>query len=377
MTLASIALAWLGAGASTALWAFVRSRGRAMAVARHATPVLLLRPCAGDEPRLAEALASSRAVPVGSRVRFLVADASDQAMPVARSACADVVAEGIDARVVVTAARTANRKAGQLAAGIAEEPAAPEIILVADSDVLLTSEVVADLTAPLAAGEASAAWAPPVEAAPRTLGDAASAAVLGASLHAFALLSALDPRGMVGKTFAIRRDALDRIGGFRVLVDVLGEDMELAHRLRAAGSRVVVTARPALSLAGGRSWRAATERYARWLVVLRAQRPLLLAAYPLLVAAAPIQLGVALAALGRGEEHASLAVGLVFAVRALVATLARRRSRGGGGDVLFLPWLADLALLTALSRALSTRTIRWRGVLLRVARGEPLAEIER
>jgi ceramide glucosyltransferase len=374
VNLGALVIAWLAATASTLAWAYMRSSRRRTHIDTPLLPVLLLRPCAGDEPHLAEALASSRAAPPGSRVRFLVASASDSAAPVAMRAGAELTLAGADARVVVTDARAANRKAAQLAAAVAAEPNAPALIVVADSDVALTRQVMVDLMAPLAAGDAAAAWAPPIETATRTLGDAASGAVLGASLHAFALLSALDPRGMVGKAFALRREALERVGGFDALATVLGEDMELARRLRAAGLRTAVTDRPVVSLAAGRSWRAVTDRYARWLTVLRTQRPTLLAAYPLLLAAAPLQLGLALAGLARGEQHAELVIGAVIALRACTAEIARRRSHVGRCDVLATPWLADVALLLAFGRALWTRKVQWRGIPLRAARGAPLAE---
>ena len=373
---AEIVAPWLAVCASTAAWAYTRSRKR-VRTADAAEPVLLLRPCAGNEPHLSQALASSRAAPPGSYVRFLVASPSDSATPVALRACAELAAEKLDARVVVTEVLAANRKAGQLDVGVATGPLSPAIIVVADSDVALTRAVVADLLAPLVKGEAAATWAPPIETTPRTLADATSAAVLGASLHAFALLSALDPRGMVGKVFAIRRDALERVGAFRTLETFLGEDMELARRLQLASLRSAVTASPAASLAMGRSWAAVMNRYARWLAVIRAQRPILLLAYPLLIAAAPIQLGLAVAGVLAREAHAIVLTIFVVGARTCVAALARRRSRAGAADVFVTPWLADVTLLVALGRALLTRTVLWRGVRLRVARGAALAEVER
>jgi GT2 family glycosyltransferase len=46
--------------------------------------------------------------------------------------------------------------------------------------------------------------------------------------------STLDPHGLVGKTFAVRLDALRDTGGFGELVHHVGEDMELARPLRLA-----------------------------------------------------------------------------------------------------------------------------------------------
>jgi hypothetical protein len=58
---------------------------------------------------------------------------------------------------------------------------------------------------------------------------------------------------MVGKLFVIRRGALDDIGGFASLVDVLGEGRQIARRLAELGERVVVLPFVCASLASGRT----------------------------------------------------------------------------------------------------------------------------
>lgn len=376
-------LAWTlaGAGASVGLWASLAPRPRPVQSRRAAAPrpVLLLRPCAGLEPALARTLASAPRSSAPLSIRLAVADRRDPATPVAEGAARSLSARGIDARVVITGAIGPNRKADQLARAMASAPDAAPIVAVADSDVDLEGVDLDDLVAPLDAG-ASAAWAAPVEVEPETIADRASASILDASLHAFALLASLDPSGMVGKLFAVERAALEAAGGFGALVSHLGEDMELARRLAAGGGSVALARVAAPSLARGRSFADVVARYARWITVIRAQRPHLLPSYPLLFAQLPAVLAVALAGALHEGPLAAAALALALAGRAFVALAARARSgRPVGPGALGGALLAELALTCAFARALSTRTVRWRGALLAPTRAglEPVREAAR
>jgi ceramide glucosyltransferase len=366
--LSGLALAWSATLAATAGWAALRTRPVsppvAPADAMAAESLLLLRPCAGVEPHLDRGLGSSRVAGKGARVRFLVADTTDAAVPSVVRICSDLTAEGYDVGMQVTGARAPNRKAAQLAHAIEAQRDVPGIVVVADSDVELSPQLLADVTAPIAAGLADAAWVPPVEAHPSSAADRASASVLDASLHAFPLLAGIDPGGMVGKLFAIRTEALARVGGFGALVERLGEDVELARRLRRAGLRVMACRGVVPSLASGRSWGDVLRRYARWIGVVRSQRAALLPSYPLLLAATPLIVALSLAAFLREGLAGLAALALALLVRWAIAVLARRRvgrpARGAFGAGL----VADAVLLAAFFRAMTTRELEWRGVRL-------------
>ncbi len=346
-------------------------------------PVLLVRPCAGTEPSLSRSLAlSPDGLPPGSRVRFAVAREDDPATPFCDRAAAELRAGGVDATRVVTAAAGPNQKASQLAAVLAREPDDLALVAVVDSDVdpasLVWSELVGNWVDDPGV---SAVWSPTVESAGTTLGDRASSALLGVTLHAFPLLAGLDPAGLVGKVMVVRRGELEAVGGFAALTGYLGEDMELSRRLRARGGRVVATGAVARSLATGRSWEAAVGRYGRWLVVIRGQRPGLLASYPLLFFATPLVLaGAAGVCTWAGDARARAvalgAAGVVLGARA-AAALAGRWRRGSG------PWgaglvvdavLGDALLGRAFLRALGGRTVWWRGRALRVGTDGALTE---
>ncbi|MCS6900864.1 MAG: glycosyltransferase [Polyangiaceae bacterium] len=368
-------LSWAQVAALVSVLASFRGlRGRLRAMHASESPpwmarVLLIRPCAGHEPTLERALSSSRvlaSVAPEARVVLAVASFQDNAFPVAVRVQQLLAIEGLAASVQETQATTPNAKSGQLAAVLTQEAA--DVILVADSDVELGEAELRGLLRTLSCPKVSAAWVPPAEVGPcKTWGDRASQALLGSSLHAFPVLSGIDRAGMVGKLFAVKRTALEAVGGFEALTDVLGEDMELARRLAGRGFRVEVVPLLARSLAVGRSVGAAVERYTRWLQVIRAQRPALLLTYPLLFFPTLPLLLLSVAAPLHPWVAWTTAV-LALAGRLWVAMVARilvdrSAPRGGlGVDVM----LADLLLMASFVRALSRRTVEWRGRTLAI-----------
>jgi ceramide glucosyltransferase len=375
-TLGQIALGWSFLAGSAQIEAIRRSLFRRSSPLLHdaavAARILLIRPCAGTEPWLSTTLPSLAAARCSFALscRFAVAGDDDTALPAVRAATAALSGTGIDASVILTASRRPNRKAAQLAAIVAMERAVFHVVLVADSDVDLTGTDLDALVAPLVTRtDLAAVWAPPIEAASaHTLGDRASGALLGASLHAFPLLAGLDRAGLVGKLIAVRHDALREVGGFDTLVSHLGEDMELARRLRAVGHGIEAAPIVARSLASGRSWEQVESRFARWITVIRAQRPALLTSYPcLFFAMAPI---VILAAAAVPVAPRTAAVAAIFAILTRLAVAAARAT----GRSLAVPRLAadavlaDVLLASAFVRAMCSRRVVWRDVALVVDR---------
>jgi ceramide glucosyltransferase len=328
--------------------------------------VVLVRALAGEEVGLARRLGETGGAAL---VIFAVGSRLDPAEPIAQRVAARLRARGVDATVFVTNAVGPNHKADQLARTLALPRArARQIVVVADADVELAHDAVPRLVAAL--GDFDAVWAPPVERGrARTWGDRASHAVLDASLHSFPLLAGIDPHGLVGKLFAVRRSALDSVGGFGALTRYLGEDMELARRLRLAGRSVDVAPQLAIATAEDRSLRDVLARFARWLLVVRAQRALLLFSYPLLIAASPLLLTILAVAVARHDGALATVAGSGLAVRFGIACFARATA-----GLTIAPLAAalqmlggDLVLLTALAMACTTRHVTWRGRRLVIA----------
>ena len=374
-----VARVWMAAYAAAAVIAAVRAARRSESESESESErgarerVVLIRPLAGDESGLEARLEGTGGA---SLVVFAVGSRGDAAGAIARRVAGRLRARGVDASVTITDARGPNHKAGQLARAMALPRAkAREIAVVADADVELGERAVIDLVDALR--DADAVWAPPVERGrPRTWGDRASRAVLDASFHSFPLLAGIDPGGLVGKLFAIRRPALHAIGGFEALTRTLGEDMELARRLRLGGRSIRVAPHLAIATAEGRTLREILDRYTRWLLVIRSQRAPLLLSYPLLLAVSPVLLVLLGVALGRSDEPLAIVAASGLVVRFGIACFARATA-----GLPFAPLsaavesvAADVVLLIALARACTTRELTWRGRKLAIGAGGALRD---
>jgi hypothetical protein len=145
----------------------------------------------------------------------------------------------------------------------------------------------------------------------------------------------------------------------------LGEDLELALRLHAAGTGVVLATAPAqVPLGGPLGTRPVVRRFSRWMRVLRAHRPVLLPSVPLLLCPTPVLLALALLA---GSPPLLGAVGLLWALRtALAVRLARTGQRAQAAR----EWpLGEALLLVSFVHALAVRDVAWRGRRFRLLPG--------
>lgn len=307
---------------------------------------LLVRPCAGNEPGLADRLSTAGGL---RNVVFAIRDSRDGAFPAASLAVERLRARGVHAEILITEARAPNLKAAQLARVVAARPS--RFVAVADSDVELPEEIFPRMVGELSARELGAIWAPFVLDAPRGI----AGGILNGSLHAFPLLAGLDPTGFVGKVFVARADAIAAAGGFDAVADRLGEDVALARRMHAAGMATAAAATCVRVHGGG-----GLDRFLRWALVVRAERPLLLLGYPVFIAVTP--LAIALLAFARGPLALG-AIALVLLMRLLVPFALDPRPD--------LPscLAADFVLVYAAARAAIRPRTTWRGRSLRIARG--------
>ncbi|NOU32711.1 MAG: glycosyltransferase [Polyangiaceae bacterium] len=334
----------------------------------------LLRPCAGSEPGLRERLLETG----GATSVWFAVGAGDPARSAVDDAQRILRARGIHARAVYTHGRGLNHKAAQLAEVVDVVPPSFRTLVCADSDVNLTG---LRLGAILERG-AAASWVPTVEELSpcSTTGDRASAAVLAMSFHAFPLLAEVDPGALVGKVFAIRREALEDVGGFAGVAARLGEDMELGRRLRHSGARVSASPQVARADVRGRSLAEVVLRFARWIAVVRAQRPALLPTYPLFFFPALLLVPslLALSAAWPGLVLPSAAAILV-GTRLFLAWTGRRVAGASSLRIARGALVADLVLALAFARALLTREHSWRGrsLLLRAGHLADAAAVER
>ena len=77
----------------------------------------------------------------------------------------------------------------------------------------------------------------------------------------------------LGSTLAVRREALDAIGGYASLADCLADDYELGARIHAAGYRVALAPEVVETSVPAYRWRAFFDHQLRWFRTVRDARP--------------------------------------------------------------------------------------------------------
>lgn len=163
-----------------------------------------------------------------------------------------------------------------------------------------------------------------------------------------------------GSTIAIRREALEQIGGFAALADELADDFLLADRVHKAGWAVALSDYVVDDVLGREAFGEMWARRLRWAKTSRAMRP---GPYAGAFITHGTALGVLfLAACGCGPAGwAGLAA--VFAVRATVATIIARRYTDDPHlpRLLWLLPLSDLMSAALYVCSFFGRTITWRG----------------
>jgi ceramide glucosyltransferase len=373
-------LAWLALGAALRRAALQR-RTRAQApVSAGGKRVLLVRPCAGAESGLLENLTSVRTITSAAKLTVVmtVDDPEDAARPIIEAAREQLRAAGVDARTDVLSPSGPNRKASMLGQ-VSREHDDWEFLVNVDSNVDLSDYPLDDLLAPLLRDpRVGASWGPWSELRLHPgLGPRASEAVLGASLTAFPLLCGIYADGLVGKIWAARREALAECE-FESLTHYLGEDLEMANRLRARGWKIVAASTLGRARGGEAHFKQVVERFGRWMLAVRGQRPQLLPTYLLFFFATPLVLLLAGAGAFAEPMIALTAASLAILGRVIVTLAAQYWSgrRMGPVRVIVEAGLGDLALGLAWVWALTRRDLEWRGHRLRVEPDGRLKDVD-
>jgi ceramide glucosyltransferase len=347
------------AGAVVSAAGFVRRRVAPLASPE---PVSVLKPLHGVEPGLHANLCSfvDQDYPA-PQVVFGVRSAGDPAVPIARA----VMAERPDADtalVIDPAAHGSNLKVANLENMLPS--ARHDILVMADADMRVDPRYLAAVTAPLR---------DPAVGLVTCLYTGRSAGGLWSQLGAMQINYGFLPSaltgaalgtgdGCFGATLALRREMLDRIGGFAPLRDELADDHRLGAAVRASGGKVVLAPYLVENVVAEPSFGALWRHELRWARTARAMVPIGFAG-SIVTHAVPIALILA-AATGFEWWACALAL-LTLALRGAVAVALAR--------ILDLPmrrlWL--LPLRDALSFAVFVgsfcgRSVAWRDQLFRV-----------
>ena len=346
------------------MWA---RRRRPPRTADRAPRVTIFKPLAGRDDDLEDNLESFARIDYPSVELLLgVASADDPAYLVARRFVSRH--PRLDARVVLTDRDAAiNPKVAQLV-GL-ERAATGEVYVISDSNVRVTPGYLWSLVVELAdekVGMVSSLFAGTGE---RTLGAALENLQL--CCHAAPGLVATDAVSSrpltVGKSMAIRRRDLARLGGFQPVGDVLAEDYALGRRFLDAG----FAARTSLDAVENRNVGCTVsrtlERHTRWSKMRRALYPLGFALEPMMTPVVVASFGLVLAP---GKTTAAILAATCVA-QTTAALCAVRVLRGT-----WLPWrylplevARSYVGLFCWARACASRRIDWRGNAFLMMRG--------
>ncbi len=270
----SAAIACIGLAFALAGWGAVGRFSRRAAVPVLARPpVTVLKPLCGDEPLLEEALATvcQQSYPA-LQIIFGVQSTDDAALAVVDRLRARFAGPAIDV-VVDPSEHGHNRKVGNLMNML--RAARHDVLVIADSDVHVPPDwldrIVAALEQP-GTGLATVLYTglPASRSWPARLG---ATQITHALLPGALLARALGRQDSFGATMALRRETLDRIGGFRMLVDHLADDAVLGRLVLAEGMRVELAAVVPATTVPETSFRALWRHELRWARTTRALEP--------------------------------------------------------------------------------------------------------
>jgi ceramide glucosyltransferase len=366
--LAPAAIALLAYLTMQAIFATALSRHRARRVppreaCARAPGVTVLKPLAGTDDDLEANLESFAHLDYPTyELLFGVASTADPAYAVAERFVARH--PGVRARVVVTDPDAAvNPKVAQLIA--LESRAAGEVVVISDSNVRVHPDYLWSLVRELEEPGTGLVTSVIAGTGEETLGAALENLQLGGVVtpgivSCQVMSGVLGTRPLtVGKSMAMRRRDLARLGGFRPLGGVLAEDHVLGRTFREAGL-AIRTSLDAVENHNVRGGLARTiERHTRWAKMRRAISPVGFLFEPLL---SPLSVAAATLAV-----HPTRVVAVAVAVAAVVQTLvgfaATRMLRGRALAWYYAPLevVRTFVAFACWARAFASRRIVWRG----------------
>ncbi len=361
--LAYAALAW----AAVTQWRNSGARpllGRGAVPRPRPAPLTVLKPLCGAEPGLDDSLRSLCEQDYAGSVQIIfgVQHPGDPSLAVLEGLRRDY--PRLDLTVVVDPTRHgASAKVSNLINMM--RAARYDWLVLADSDVRVPPGYLAAVTAPLADPGVGIVTCP-YHGVPRpglwsSLGalfindwfipSVRVAALFGSRAFAF------------GATIALRRDALDAIGGFQAIADQLADDYRLGELTRRRGQRTVLSDVDVETWVDERSFRQLAQHGLRWLRTIRVVRP---AGYAFSAVTFSLPVAVLGCVLAAGSDVTLALLAATVALR-LMLHFATHAAAARRPPVWAIP-LADALGFALWCTAFVTREVQWRQGRYRVAR---------
>ena len=348
-------------------------------------PLTILKPFDGLDPELERNFEATVTVPwpAGKQVLFCTDRDNAEGLEVARRVAARAEQlPGVEVELVLNepgeGPPSGSRKIWHLQRGLGR--ARHDVLVLSDSTTRLDEAALGSVVSSLLAEqELGATWVSYTVQRGRGLGALLARIAFTATGFSFAVVDAArrrwgGPPLLLGGLVAIRRQALDAIGGFTPFGDHLTEDLPMAVALVREGWSIQRAPGLVERCLHGEGLGAHLARIRRWNVAMLAfgapgrlhyplaQTPLALSlvTLPLAIAGAPEDLGTAL-----------ILSGVLVVVRLVwsVWILARANRSPPSLSLLWGVPLNEAVMLVAFISALFARTIRWRGQRFRLLPG--------
>ncbi len=348
-------------------------RARAARSIDRAPRVSIFKPLAGRDDDLEANLESFARIDYPSfEILLGVASPDDPAFAVARRFIARH--PKLDARVVVTDPDAAvNPKVAQLV-GL-ERVATGEVYVISDSNVRVKPGYLWSLVGDLSEERVGMVTSLFVGTGERTVGAALENLQICAytSPGLVALDSVTERPLTVGKSMAIRRRDLARLGGFLPVGDVLAEDYMLGRRFFDAGFLARTSLDTVENRNVGCSVSRTLERHTRWSKMRRSLNPLAFAVEPMMT---PILVATAGFAMAPDKVTAAVLGGTCL-VQTAAAQIAVRALRGSWLPPRYIPLELARSYVTLFcwARACLSRRIEWRGHAFTMGRGTEIVPV--
>jgi ceramide glucosyltransferase len=372
MTAASFAL--YGAMMALFVCAMLRRRHRPRVAVDRAPRVTIFKPLAGLDDDLEGNLESFAGIDYPSfEILLGVASVFDPAYAAARRFIDRN--PRVTARVVVTDPEAAtNPKVAQLV--MLDRVATGEIYVISDSNVRVSPAYLWSLVAELADERVGMVTSLFAGSGERTLGAALeNLQICACTIPGYVAMNAVSPRPLtVGKSMAVRRRDLARLGGFLPVGDVLAEDYALGRRFLDAGFLIRTSLETVENRNVACSITRTFERHTRWSKLRRALVPSGFALEPILT---PIVVATAAGVLAPGTATSGLLVGALVLQTAL-ALIAVRLLRGQWLAWWYAPLeiIRSYVMLLCWLRACVSRRIEWRGHAFTLTRGSVIVRTD-
>lgn len=336
--------------------------------------VSILKPLAGADEELRENLESFASLDYPAyEIVFGVASLDDPAVPIVQRFLADH--PHLPARLVKTTparGEIMNPKVAQLLD--LTRASRGSVIVVSDANVRVPRAYLRSMIDALLRPGVGLVSSRIVGSGERSLGAALENAQLGAQIGpAVVAAHRLFGRPItVGKSMAMRRVDLARVGGWESVAGVLAEDDVLGKRFHDLGYGVELTLDAIEDRNVACSPRRSIERHARWAKMRRAIAPRFFYLEPLL---SPIFVALAVATVAPSAAALKAACFAIL-IQVLFALLAHT-ANGARRPFLLAAMEPIRAIASILCHALAimSRRVAWRGNLLHVGPGTKLSHI--